>query len=217
MSTPDVRWPRRRDLVRTRAALLDAAAEVFARRGFAAASLEEIAEMAGFTRGAVYHHFGSKEDLFLAVVARRDEELLAGYGADLLGAMPPDPAATVRRWRLLHGDDEVDVALRLELRSHALRSPALRERLLAVERAAMAATAERLAAVAADHGVGWRLPVDRVAELCHLVSHAVLEHAAVTGEDGGPLMETLLELIWSGAVEETANGEEADVQAVQRR
>src|SRR5579859_5100655 len=91
--------PRRRDRVKTRVALLDAAAGVFARRGLDGATLEEIAESAGFTRGAVYHHFGSKEELFLAVIARRDEELLAGFGPDVLGSLPPDTAVSAARWR----------------------------------------------------------------------------------------------------------------------
>jgi AcrR family transcriptional regulator len=52
----------------TRRRLLDAAADVFSRRGFAATSLDEIAEEAGFSKGAVYSNFQSKEDLFLAVL-----------------------------------------------------------------------------------------------------------------------------------------------------
>ena len=55
---------RRREL--TREALLASAREVFAHRGFHAASLEEIAEAAGFTRGAVYSNFENKEELFFA-------------------------------------------------------------------------------------------------------------------------------------------------------
>ena len=56
---------RRRELTKT--ALVEAAADVFAKRGFEGASLEEIAEAAGFSRGAIYSNFGSKEDLMLAV------------------------------------------------------------------------------------------------------------------------------------------------------
>jgi AcrR family transcriptional regulator len=52
----------------TRAQLLDAALRVFLRRGFHAASLDEIAEEAGYTTGAVYSNFKGKEDLFLAVL-----------------------------------------------------------------------------------------------------------------------------------------------------
>ena len=52
---------------RTRAALVASARALFAERGFAGAGREEIVERAGLTRGALYHHFASKEDLFAAV------------------------------------------------------------------------------------------------------------------------------------------------------
>jgi AcrR family transcriptional regulator len=58
----------------TRARLLQAAAEVYALRGFGGATLDEVAAHAGLTKGAVYHHFGSKENLLLALM----EEYLAG-------------------------------------------------------------------------------------------------------------------------------------------
>jgi TetR/AcrR family transcriptional regulator, acrAB operon repressor len=51
----------------TRKSVLDAALYVFSRKGYAAAALEEIAEEAGLTRGAIYHHFGSKEKLYIAL------------------------------------------------------------------------------------------------------------------------------------------------------
>ncbi|MFP5380534.1 MAG: TetR family transcriptional regulator, partial [Vicinamibacteria bacterium] len=54
----------------TRDVLIEAATEVFARRGFEGAALEEIAETAGFTRGAIYKNFAGKEDLFFAVTDR---------------------------------------------------------------------------------------------------------------------------------------------------
>jgi AcrR family transcriptional regulator len=52
----------------TRKALLAAAAEVFGRNGFAGASLEEIADVAGYTTGALYYHFASKQQLFLELM-----------------------------------------------------------------------------------------------------------------------------------------------------
>lgn len=63
---------------RTHALLLDAGLRVFLRRGFLAATVEEIAADAGFTRGAVYKHFGGKEGLWQAISAARAEALLAG-------------------------------------------------------------------------------------------------------------------------------------------
>ncbi|HEX4107903.1 MAG TPA: helix-turn-helix domain-containing protein [Solirubrobacteraceae bacterium] len=49
---------------------MDAAGKVFARRGYQGASLELISERAGCTKGALYHHFGSKEGLLLALLDR---------------------------------------------------------------------------------------------------------------------------------------------------
>src|SRR3954469_16789413 len=60
---------------RTRSALLGAARELFAERGFAATGREDIAARAGVTRGALYHHFDSKQDIAVAVVKELDEEL----------------------------------------------------------------------------------------------------------------------------------------------
>jgi AcrR family transcriptional regulator len=60
---------RRREM--TRRHLLDAAATVFARQGFHRASLDDVAAIAGFTKGAVYSNFAGKDDLFLAVFEDR--------------------------------------------------------------------------------------------------------------------------------------------------
>lgn len=54
----------------TRQNLLKAALAVFSRQGYAATRLEDIADEAGVTRGAIYHHFGSKADLYLALAER---------------------------------------------------------------------------------------------------------------------------------------------------
>src|SRR5215472_6157519 len=71
------RLTRRQSQERTRQRLLDVAVEVFMEKGFARASVEEIAERAGYSKGAVYSNFASKEDLALAVLDRRSEQQLA--------------------------------------------------------------------------------------------------------------------------------------------
>src|SRR5580698_257040 len=64
----------------TREYLIEAAARVFAERGFHGASLDQVAAAAGFTKGAVYSNFKNKEDLFLALLeANRDREMEALY------------------------------------------------------------------------------------------------------------------------------------------
>src|SRR5262249_56636165 len=57
--------------LQTRERLIDAAAQVFARRGYHAATLEEVAHEAGHSTGAVYSNFNGKEDLFLALADRQ--------------------------------------------------------------------------------------------------------------------------------------------------
>jgi AcrR family transcriptional regulator len=195
------RTVKRRNLAVTRSALLDAASDVFAKRGYANASLEEIAAAAGFTRGAVHHHFSSKEEILLAVVTRRDQELLAGYEPDLSAGLPSDPPASAARWQKEHGDSESEVALRLELRSHAIRSPAVRRQLVSVQQAAVEATSAKLAKIAAEQGITWRFPVEYVAELLHAASHAAAERSVLTGESGEDRMAAFTELILKGALE----------------
>ncbi|KOV82574.1 TetR/AcrR family transcriptional regulator [Nocardia sp. NRRL S-836] len=68
---------------RTHDHLLAAGRQVFLRRGFLAATVEEIAADAGYTRGAVYKHFGGKEGLWLAIVEADADTHLAALGAAL--------------------------------------------------------------------------------------------------------------------------------------
>src|SRR5260370_23427492 len=108
-NAPRQRLPRAEAKSRTRQLLLDAAASVFARKGYVGASVEEIAETAGFSIGAVYSNFGSKEELFL--------ELSAAYRSDLIaeaaGAVPEHGTGTGELWRLLTraAGKDPDVAL----------------------------------------------------------------------------------------------------------
>src|SRR5580704_19236689 len=55
----------------TQARILDAAQAVFSEQGFEKTQLEEVAARAGYTRGAIYAHYASKEDLFLALMEHR--------------------------------------------------------------------------------------------------------------------------------------------------
>jgi AcrR family transcriptional regulator len=69
---------------RTHERLLEAGWSVFVRRGFLAATVEEIVAEAGYTRGALYKHFGGKEGLWLAITDAQSEEHLRHLG-DRLG------------------------------------------------------------------------------------------------------------------------------------
>lgn len=69
----------------TRERLLDAAAEVFAKRGFETATLDEVAAAAGYTKGAVYSNFANKTELLIALIERRVEVQSAEYTARFQG------------------------------------------------------------------------------------------------------------------------------------
>jgi AcrR family transcriptional regulator len=76
----------------TRAALLDEATALFAGRGYAATSLEDVASASRVTRGAVYHHFAGKQALFEAVLDAQEERAMAEVAAAATAADPWDAA-----------------------------------------------------------------------------------------------------------------------------
>src|SRR5919112_2992495 len=73
----------------TRDALVRAGRELFAERGYAAVGTEEIVAHAGVTRGALYHHFVDKRDLFRTVHEQLEQGLVAGIGARIAGIEDP--------------------------------------------------------------------------------------------------------------------------------
>jgi AcrR family transcriptional regulator len=129
------RWTRERRVQHTRNLLLNAAEELFARKGFGSASLEDIADAAGYTRGAIYGHFGSKEELFLAVIERHRQRFLEGF-ADIISSFHRfddlDLDELAARWRdLSSADAEQAAILEYEFTLFLLRNPEARERVAA--------------------------------------------------------------------------------------
>jgi len=126
------RWTRERRLEHTRSLLLDAAEEVFAEKGFTPATLDDIASAAGYTKGAIYKHFGAKEDLFLAVSDRYWRRYFDNFTEVLsatteVGARELDDIA--QRWRQLSNDRGAEhAALGHEFTLYLLRNPDARER-----------------------------------------------------------------------------------------
>jgi AcrR family transcriptional regulator len=115
----------------TRAQLIEAAAHVFARRGFQAATVEEIAEHAGYSHGAVYSNFAGKEQLFLAVfeqyMSLRIDEV--AQASEIEGTFPERARAGADQWMRRFGEDRETFLLHLEFMIHAARNPELSEQL----------------------------------------------------------------------------------------
>lgn len=80
----------------TRTALIEAARPLFAEHGYAGVGTEEIVRTAGVTRGALYHHFDGKRELFAAVYERIEAELAERIAAGALAANPASPMEAMR-------------------------------------------------------------------------------------------------------------------------
>ena len=153
------RLTRAESQARTRQHVLDAAAVVFARRGFHAASIDDVAEEANYTKGAVYSNFGSKEELFLAVLeARLQDQVEFFRGLAQQAGQQPGQSLNDLLPRL-DDTDEVWCLLEFEFWLYALRNPRVGERIAALYRRYRA----DLAPLAAAYASGAVTPEEVVA------------------------------------------------------
>lgn len=131
--TPERRRQQTRDM------LIQAATQVFADRGFHGATLDEVARVAGFTKGAVYSNFKGKDDLFLAVLECRYQHMLSGLYATL-DEGTGDPEADMPKWveharQQFTDEEELWGVLTQEFRLYAMRNPEAMTKLAALQRA----------------------------------------------------------------------------------
>ncbi|OBH99029.1 TetR/AcrR family transcriptional regulator [Mycobacterium sp. E2733] len=193
------RWTRERRLEHTRGLLLDAAEEVFARKGLSGAALEDIAEAAGYTRGAIYSHFGAKEELFLAVTDRQRQRFLDGFTEVIqsfhrLGDIDIDELAD--RWSQASGDPH-RAALNYELTLFLLRSPEARDRLAAQRMETIRSLAEFIAKNIARLGASLTMPANDLARVILAVNDGVTLGSQL---DGVNLYRPYLQLVVSAVV-----------------
>ena len=187
----------------TRRRLLAAAEKTFARDGFEAARLEDIAGLAGYTRGAFYANFRSKEDIFFA--------LLEDWVAQRIGevktvlAKHANPAARLRALREHYAQLAKDrrlVLLSLEFKLYAIRHPEAHARLRARQRRIRASAGELLSRLA--EATGHQLPVSNTASAAALgaLSNALLlenlvDSATITDHDIRYLLGVFFDSIFS--------------------
>ncbi len=115
----------------TQAKILDAAQQIFSEQGFEKTQLEEVAARAGYSRGAIYAHYSSKEDVFLALMEQR---VLTKFAAMRL-ALEAEPIVTKRldifkQWIGVQVSDQSWGTLMLEFKLYALRRPESRDKLM---------------------------------------------------------------------------------------
>ena len=178
---------------RNRALLFAAARRVFLARGYPAATLEQIADEAGFSKGVVYSRFASKADMFLALLEDRITERAAQNAQaarDLAGtgdfAALLDLAQRAERaapgWRLLV----------TEFRIHAAREPELNRRYAALHARTVTGLAAVLSVISARGAESLAFPPRQLAELLLAIEAGLaLEQQATPDALGGPDLPVL--------------------------
>ena len=157
-----VRLSRAERREQTRQELVTAAEACFVTRGFHATSVDQVAERAGYTKGAVYSNFASKEDLFFAVYERRVEQTLTEVVPSLRQAGAEHAFDWLATGTIERRDrDDGWLAVFFEFWAHALRHPELRERFAAIHARFLEPLAEAVRALAEDRGLA--LPADLTA------------------------------------------------------
>jgi AcrR family transcriptional regulator len=187
---------------KTRQQLVEAAARVFAHKGYAAASVDDIAAEAGFTIGALYSNFAGKQELFMAAFERHCDQDLARV-QDLLATDLPlqEQLDTVtRRFGDLDDAHRQWWLLSLELWLYAQRDPATRQRLAALRRKVRQTVADALQRQATRTGRPLPVPAsDLAAAMLGLWQGLMLQR--LTDPDSMPpeTIGTALEWLRSGA------------------
>jgi AcrR family transcriptional regulator len=183
----------------TRDVLIAAATEVFARRGFEGASLEEIAETAGFTRGAIYKNFDGKEDLFFAVIDVLNEQVIEAFRAIAADSASPgdwDIARLANLWRASVGESEL-FAMSKEYELYVLRNPDARPRAVAHRRNQRDLVAAFIEEVTDHTGMTLRLPAPTLASIILAAADGITYAARIDGDD---LFAPFLELLSAGMI-----------------
>jgi AcrR family transcriptional regulator len=197
---PVEKLTRERRRQQTRDVLVEAATEVFARRGYEGASLEEIAETAGFTRGAIYKHFAGKEELFFAANDGFNQRVIEAFRA--IAPSSPDASewdvarlADVWRASIMGLDDLLPIGMEFQL--YVLRNPSARERAVAHRRRTREFVAAFIEEVADRAGMTLRLPAPTLASVILAAADGLNYAARVDGED---LFAAFLEVLNAGMI-----------------
>ncbi|MFE7846272.1 TetR/AcrR family transcriptional regulator [Microbacterium sp. NPDC057407] len=174
----------------TRQKLLDAAAQVFAEVGLDAASVEAICERAGFTRGAFYSNFETKDELFLELAANvaRDRvavvrERVGSLERDGACVAPANVFEIVQQVLDLSADDRLGVLLMAEIRIHALRNPELATAYLAQDDEMRRSVAQIIDDIGRSQVLRFRLPAEEAARVMLTVWEGAAVRSAMAGVD----------------------------------
>jgi AcrR family transcriptional regulator len=158
------RLTRSESQARTRRLLVDTARTLFLRDGYAATSLEKVAEEAGFSKGAVYSNFDGKDDLCLAVLDTIHAEVAGAVLGSLDGARSIEEALdSFDLWAEARLGDPDWSALEAEFAARSRRDPALRSALEERNLRLRRMIGDALRRTCAEQGIELAMEIDDVA------------------------------------------------------
>lgn len=195
----------------TRQRLIDAAQVVFAARGFHGASVEDIAERAGYTRGAFYSNFEDKHDVLLALYDQRIETEIAEISRVISGASSPADLLGALRSRSTTTFDANWHMLSMELSLYAMRNPAVRPKFATRMRALRVAYARAIKKQFALAGIEPPAPLADLALTLQAVDEAIPTQHAIDPDavDRDSFFDAIT-LLFRAAVALSREGQTAD-------
>jgi AcrR family transcriptional regulator len=166
---------RREKQQRTREALLEAAASIFAERGLVGASLDDVAAAAGYTKGAFYANFKSKEELFLVMLDERFARELDRLDRALSGTGEPTEEARAAAADFIHfASDDDWPRLYFQFVAHAARHEEFRQALAARQRAMRERLAEIFKRWKEGFAVAPPIPIEEITAMVYCMADGFL-------------------------------------------
>jgi AcrR family transcriptional regulator len=166
---------RREKQQRTRKSLLKAAAGIFCQRGLEGASIDEVAQAAGYTKGAFYANFKSKEELFLVMLDERFSRELERLDRALAGTQEPHQEARAAAADFIHfASDEEWPSLYFQFVAHAARNEDFRQELATRQQAMRERLAEIFKRWKQGFGVAPPLPLEQITAMIYFMADGFL-------------------------------------------
>jgi AcrR family transcriptional regulator len=191
----------------TQQRILEAALDVFAEAGFQAASIEEICRRAGYTRGAFYSNFASRDELFFALYDAQTDRVMSGHAA-IVGALAQRNLTVDRIAQIVTYVDETEhkwYLVRAEFMLHAIRNPDIAAELARREARMRAVATENLTAGLRQAGLRLRAgaSAEQLTQMIIAAREGATPRSLIDPESypAGQLDQHMIRLILAGSVE----------------
>jgi AcrR family transcriptional regulator len=190
---------RREKQQRTREALLEAASEMFGARGLDGVSIDEVTQAAGYTKGAFYANFKSKEELFLVMLDERFSEELQRLDRMLAGTHEPQEEAAAAAADFIHfATDEEWQKLSFQFLAYAARNEDFREELATRQKAMRERMAKVFTRWKQSFATDFSLPIEDITAMTFFMADGFLAGRVIEPDLNPELYTTMVGVFLRG-------------------